>query len=268
VTGHLGVERPDRNPWTPWDIDGPAPGGQGPARVYCLPHAGGSAGSYLPWTRSDKAPGVRFVPVELPGRGTRAGEPLPTSMDELADGVLSVLRTRPEQEKFLLFGHSMGAQVAYETTRRLAVAGRPLPHAVVVSGCRPPGAPPAVTLHEESDDRLLQGITELGGMPAELLEHRDMLGILLPVMRADLALLARYSQQARPAALPCPVVAFTGSEDQHVGLEWITGWRSTTADRFRHRVFPGDHFYLHGQADEVIADIASAAGGPRHLADG
>jgi surfactin synthase thioesterase subunit len=228
-------------------------------RVYCLPHAGGSASSYLTWARAWQGPGLSFVPVELPGRGTRLGEPLLNSLDDVVDGLLGVLAARPEQERFLFFGHSMGAQITYETTRRLATEGRPLPGAVVVSGCRPPGAPVALPLHERNDEELLQGIVDLGGTPAEILEHRELLDMLLPVMRADLGLLARYMESVRPTVLPCPVVALGGADDRFSGPEWITGWRSMTAAGFRHRIFPGEHFFLHGEANNVMAEIATVA---------
>ncbi|UQW99655.1 alpha/beta fold hydrolase [Streptomyces sp. RerS4] len=247
-----------RNRWTPWEA---APGTDGEAetvRVYCLPHAGGSAGSYLAWSRSHEVPGLKFVPVELPGRGTRLSEPLLDSMDEVVDGFLTVLAERPEQERFLLLGHSMGAQIAFETTRRLAQAGRPLPRVVVVSGCRPPGAPVALPLHDRSDEELLRGLVELGGTPAEILEHRELLAMLLPVMRADLGLLARYMTDIRPTVLPCPMVALGGADDRLAGPEWITGWRAMTAGGFRHRVLPGDHFFLHARPAEVMAEIAAA----------
>ncbi|WP_424217346.1 thioesterase II family protein (plasmid) [Streptomyces sp. BI20] len=248
-----------RNRWTPWETGPDADGGAGDARVYCLPHAGGSAGSYLSWSRSQEVPaGLRFVPVELPGRGTRMREPLLSSMDEVVDGLLAVLAERPEEEPFLLMGHSMGAQIAYETTRRLVGAGRPLPRAVVVSGCRPPGAPVALPLHERNDGELLDGIVELGGTPAEILAHPELLEMLLPVMRADLGLLARYMTEVRPTVLPCPLVALGGSDDRLAGPEWITGWRAMTTGGFRRRILPGDHFFLHARAAEVMTEIADA----------
>ncbi|GGU98689.1 thioesterase [Streptomyces litmocidini] len=248
-----------RNRWTPWDSDPVTDGGMGAVRVYCLPHAGGSAGSYLAWARSRQVPGLDFVPVELPGRGTRMAEPLPASMEEVVDGVLSVLEARPEREPFLLFGHSMGAQIAYETTRRLVAGGRPLPRTLVVSGCRPPGSPVAMPLHDRDDDELLKGIVELGGTPAEILEHRELLAMLLPVMRADLGLLSRYMEAVRPTVLPCPVVALGGDGDRLSGPEWIDGWRSVTAGGFRRRILPGDHFFLHDEVDAVMEEIAGAA---------
>lgn len=256
-----------QNRWTPWDA-GPETGEPESVRVYCLPHAGGSASSCLTWTRAERTPGLSFVPVELPGRGTRFAEPLLDSMDEVVDGVLGVLGARPAQEPFLLFGHSMGAQIAYETTRRLVAEGRPLPGALMVSACRPPGSPVALRLHERSDEELLQGIIDLGGTPAELLQHRELLDLLLPVMRADLGLLARYMEAVRPVALPCPVVALGGADDRRSGPEWTSGWRSVAADAFRHRAFPGGHFYLHDRPAGVIAEIATAAEGARSAGRG
>ncbi|BBC91687.1 MULTISPECIES: thioesterase II family protein [Streptomyces] len=248
-----------RNRWTPWD-SAPATGGGGadPVRVYCLPHAGGSAGAYLAWARSRQAPGLHFVPVELPGRGTRMGEPPLTSLSEVVDGVLSVLRERPADEPFVLFGHSMGAQIAYETTRRLVAEERTLPRALVVSGCRPPGSPAALPLHDGDDERLIKDILELGGTPAEILEHRELLAMLLPVLRADLTLLNAYMDEVRPTVLPVPVLALGGTDDLLSGAEWVGGWRAVTAGGFRQRVLPGDHFFLHSRVDEVMAEISAA----------
>ncbi len=87
--------------------------------------------------------------------------------------------------------------------------------------------------------------------------------MLLPVIRADLGLLARYMEAVRPTVLPCPVVALGGADDQLSGPEWITGWRSVTAVGFRPRVFPGEHFFLHEEVAGVMAEIATAAEGAR-----
>lgn len=248
-----------QNRWTPWDTDQRNDDEAESVRVYCLPHAGGSASSYLAWSRSHETPGLRFVPVELPGRGTRLDEPPLTSMDDVVDGFLPVLADRPEWERFLLLGHSMGAQIAYETTRRLAASGRPLPRAIVVSGCRPPGAPVALSPHERSDEEPLEDIVEFDGTPAEILEHRDLLNMLLPVVRTDLELLAGYLADVRPTVLPCPLVALGGADDRLSGPHWITGWRAMTAGGFRHRILPGGHFFLHPRVFEAMVEITAVA---------
>lgn len=249
-----------QNRWTPWDVDQEVGAGRGAnVRVYCLPHAGGSAGAYLTWSRSHAAPGLSFVPVELPGRGTRLGEPPLASMDDVVEGFLSVLHGRPAGERFLLMGHSMGAQIAYEAARRLAARGSTAPEALVVSGCRPPGAPVALPVHGRRDSDLLKGIIALGGTSPEVLQHRDLLAMLLPVLRADLGLLARYMTDVRPTALACPILALAGADDRLAGPPWVTGWRMMTAGAFRHQVLPGGHFFLYDRPADVMAEILQTA---------
>ncbi|GAB7186987.1 alpha/beta fold hydrolase [Kitasatospora sp. Ki12] len=245
--------------WTPWHRDAEPNGRSGPVRVYCLPHAGGSASVYLPWARETGQPDLTVVPVELPGRGTRLAEPPAAAMDEVVDGVLAVLASRPADEPFILLGHSMGARIGYETARRLAVEGRPLPLSLVVTGARPPGTPDVARLHDLTDDDLMERLVELGGTPAEVLEFRDLMRMALPVLRADVTLLAEYNERTRPTVLPCPVLALGGDADLMAGPEWITGWRSTTAARFRHRILPGDHFFPHQRRSEVLAELAAEA---------
>jgi medium-chain acyl-[acyl-carrier-protein] hydrolase len=246
--------------WTPWDT-APGPGaGPGALRVYCLPHAGGSAAGYLPWADRARGYGLDLVPVELPGHGTRRGEPLPGTMKELVDGVLAVLASRPADEAFLLYGHSMGAQVAYETARRLDFGMRPMPRGLVVSGSRPPGRPDSARLRSGSDRDLLGQLAHLGGTPAALLRHKHAARLILPVLRADLDLLAAFSGLALAEALPCPVTALGGAADDLAGPEWISAWESLTSDRFRHRILPGGHFFPYTDPDAVLAAIASHRG--------
>jgi surfactin synthase thioesterase subunit len=117
-------------------------------------------------------------------------------------------------------------------------------------------------MNGQSDHALLETIVQLGGIPSEILGRRDVLDLLLPAMRADLTLVARYTEQIRPTPLPCPVIAFAGAEDQHAGPRWTAGWDSTTTARFYHDVFPGDHFFVHAQVAPVIARVAEIARRP------
>ncbi|MEU9045987.1 MULTISPECIES: alpha/beta fold hydrolase [unclassified Kitasatospora] len=259
MTGWPAVLPDEVTRWTPWHRDAEPDGGSGPVRVYCLPHAGGSASAYLPWARDTGQPDLTIVPVEIPGRGTRLAEPPMTAMDEVVDGLLAVLASRPADEPFILLGHSMGSRIGYETTRRLAAEERPLPLSLVVSGGRAPGTPDVARLHDLTDDDLLERLVDLGGTPAEVLEFEDLMRMVLPVLRADVTLLAEYNERIRPTVLPCPVLALGGSDDLMAGPEWITGWRCTTAARFRHRILPGDHFFLHRQRGEVLAELAAEA---------
>lgn len=254
-----GEPRPvdDTTVWAPWHRETGFRPGPPRVTVYCFPHAGAAATTYLGWARSDEQPDVEFVPVEFPGRGTRRREPLAQTMDEIVTGFLACLPARPQGERFALFGHSMGAHVAYEVARRAAKASWPSPLLLAVSGARPPGAPEAMRLHDLPDDKLLAAVAWLGGIPSQVLADRDMVRAVLPVLRADLALFSAHVERAVAEPLPCPITAFGGSGDVLAHPSWIESWNRLTSAGFRSRILPGDHFFVHPHRSEVMAAIAA-----------
>jgi surfactin synthase thioesterase subunit len=109
-------------------------------RLLCLPFAGAGASFFRPWRRLG-VEGVDVVPVQLPGREARIAEPLYTDVHEAADGLLpELLADLPDPAGPLaLFGHSLGAVLAYELARRLVTAGVAVDR-LFVSGSPGPGA--------------------------------------------------------------------------------------------------------------------------------
>jgi surfactin synthase thioesterase subunit len=245
--------------WTPWN-QSPAPSvhlGQLP--VYCLPHAGGGGTHYLPWLRQQHRHGLEIVPVELPGRGRRLFEDPYSDLDELTTDLADELFAALAPESFVLFGHSMGAYLAYEVTRKLAARGGALPAQLVLSGVRPPGAPPAERFDDLSTAGLLKSLTRLGGTPSEVLERPDLLELVLPALRADLTIVGDFYDTGRLVPLPCPITVFGGRTDHLAGPEWLPGWSGATTGRFAVKVFPGGHFYLHDHPAEVLRELAAVA---------
>src|SRR6059058_3650797 len=92
-------------------------------RLICFPHAGGSASAYVPLARA-LAPEVEVLAVQYPGRQDRRHEPPIEDVNRLADLAADVLPT-DSARPYALFGHSMGALVAYETALRLSQDERP-----------------------------------------------------------------------------------------------------------------------------------------------
>src|SRR5262245_46733711 len=86
-------------------------------RLLCLPFAGGASSLYRSWPRA--LPSIEVWPVELPGRGARMDEPPCADMTELCDG-LSAAIDQVADLPLALYGHSMGARIAFELARRLA----------------------------------------------------------------------------------------------------------------------------------------------------
>ncbi|CAN0258598.1 unnamed protein product [Discosporangium mesarthrocarpum] len=92
---------------------------------------------------------------------------------------------------FALFGHSMGALVAFELALKLrADGGKRTPSHLIVSGCRPPhlrGASVATVpvVSQLPRDQLIEHLVLLGGIAGELRDHEELLDFFLPTIRAD-----------------------------------------------------------------------------------
>ncbi|MEV4275061.1 thioesterase II family protein [Actinoplanes xinjiangensis] len=221
-------------------------------RMYCFPHSGGSPGEYLRWGARLRDHDVRAV--QLPGRGSRLSEEPFTRM---ADLVRALIGNVGFAAPYVLFGHSLGALVAYETARELRDRGLPGPEALVLSGTAAPHALPYRPLMSDLDGpELLAEIERLyGPVPAPLHEDPELSTLLLTGLRADLAIVSGYRPvPAEP--LDCPITVLGGRDDDepHDGLR---AWRSYTTGAFDLRLFPGDHFYFREHPDAFFDHLGT-----------
>ncbi|MFD4529076.1 thioesterase II family protein [Streptomyces sp. NPDC058470] len=223
-------------------------------RLVCLPHAGGTAGSFYGWTATLPAD-VELTAVQYPGRQDRLCEPCLWDMGELADGVAQALLPLLDRP-VALFGHSMGAALAYEVTLRLETLYRARPRQLFVSGHASPTRPRVGRdLHLRDDAAMLAGLLELGGMDEAVSADPELLALLMPSFRADLRLIETYRPcGARPVTVP--VTAYTGDADPGVPVADVAAWADLAAGEFDLRAFPGGHFYLVDQETEVVSDIS------------
>ncbi len=152
----------------------------------------------------------------------------------------------------------MGAVLANEIARILLERETIVPRHLFVSSRRPPHMPASETnLHTLPDDELIEEIDlRYGGVPRELRDSADLLALLIPVLRADIAALETF-RPSKSAALPCPISAFGGARDPLVPRDHLEAWREQTDGPFRVRVFPGGHFYMDSQRDALLADLSA-----------
>ncbi|SBT41373.1 thioesterase II family protein [Micromonospora narathiwatensis] len=222
-----------------------------PVRLFCLPYAGGGASVFRRWQQG-LGPDVEVLPVQLPGRENRITE---DPRFDVAD-VAAAIATRAEPP-YAIYGHSMGGRVAFEVVRELCRTGAPLPLRLYVGGARAPHVTATGLfdgLSRVDDAELLRRLADGGGLPAELLNHPELVELLLPLLRADLGRVDGY-RYVPGEPLPVPIVAFSGVRDRAVAREHSAAWAEHTAAGFTLHEIGGGHFFLLDQLDELLAAI-------------
>jgi len=181
--------------------------------------------------------------IQLPGRGHRFGEPHVRQLEPLsrlvAQGLLPYL-----DKPFVLFGHSLGALLCFETARNLRRENLRQPAHLFVSATEAP--------HRRSRDELLSGLPksalvkklhEFNGTPVEVLQNDELLDLMLPTIRADFELCDTYEYQSEPP-LECAMTIYGGLEDHEVEAAGLAAWSEMTVGPSEIRMFPGSHFYI------------------------
>ncbi|GLY16556.1 alpha/beta fold hydrolase [Kineosporia rhizophila] len=219
------------------------------ARLVCLPHAGGSASFFVPVAAS-LSPHTDVVAVQYPGRQDRRAErPIP-DIAVLAQHVHRLLSPMTDLPLFL-FGHSMGASLAFEVARLLEASGHPGPARVFASGRRAPSVYREERVHQLDDNGLLAEIRSLDGTSALVLNDDELMRAALPALRADYQAAELY--QGEPGAtIKAPVTVLTGDADPKTSLDDAKAWADHTTGDFDLQVFPGGHFFLTDQTAAVM----------------
>ncbi|MFQ6392992.1 thioesterase II family protein [Nocardia sp. KC 131] len=225
-----------------------------PARhqLVCMPPGGGSATAYRALATKLGA-GIGVAAVQYPGRQDRLGEPAISDMDTLTGRIAEEILRQGPIERLALFGHSMGATVAFETACKLERAGQSVT-TLFVSGRPAPTFVEPGRLHLASDDELIGDLERLATDPASVRILRDepsLAELVLPAVRSDYQAVETYHYcQGDPLA--GDIAALVSTEDPTMVPEQADQWRDHTMGSFERALFPGGHFYL----DEKVSEVA------------
>ena len=243
----------------------PTPRTAARVRLFCLPHSGAGASVFRPWSAQiDER--IEIAAVQLPGREELIGEPPYASLGCLLNDLCAALAGHIDRP-YAMFGHSMGARLAFLVTHELHARGARLPERWFFSACPAPSAAPADVSWKLADSELVERLRSLGGTPAAVLDDADLTELLIPVVHADLMVCAGWNE-VRRRALAVPIRTFAGSDDRYATPERHLAWDRETSAGCAHSVLAGGHFFLPAALRSVLGIIGADLLAPAPAGEG
>jgi external thioesterase TEII len=215
--------------------------------LFCIPFSGGNAYSYTALKKQLPA-SIRCFSLELPGHGTRIAEPLLYSVDEMTEDLLRQIDGNLDSE-FALFGHSLGALLAFMLCRKLTEAGKPLPILLIVSGQTAPSLLKTDKHYLLPDDKFVEVLKDLDGTPGELLSEKSFLDFFIPIVKADFRAISNYRYQIKKP-LNVPLIVLVGKQEK-IKTEDVLRWKEETISETEFYWFEGGHFFIYDNVKKI-----------------
>jgi medium-chain acyl-[acyl-carrier-protein] hydrolase len=233
-------------------------------RLICVPYAGGGTAVFSEWPQK-LGKDVEVCCLQLPGRETRFREKPFELMSELVPAAAEGIRDFLDKE-FSLYGHSLGALIAFELVRYFRRHFGSEPANLIVSAARAPQLPyPFLSIGKLPQREF---ISEVGKryepISPELLADADMLQATLPILRADFAVFETYAYRDEPP-LTANIHVFGGESDRTVSHEALLAWQAQTSGAHSVTMIPGGHFFIRDQRHRVLEFIRSLLCPPNPL---
>jgi medium-chain acyl-[acyl-carrier-protein] hydrolase len=224
-------------------------------KLFCFPYAGGSASFYREWGFANNE--IDVIPLEYPGHGSKYCEPLCNNMSDLTDILIKEMQEKYQLhtlKTISLFGHSMGATVAYEIAEKLERKyDKKIDYLFLSSKSSPNNRMEQIDC--SNVNKLKGSLIQMGGTNEKILEEEDFLDVFLPIIQEDLNILTNYHGISKhQEKLNCQAVLLLGSDDT-VTMESILSWNQYIESIKALHVLKGDHFYLKQNQVKVLKMI-------------
>ena len=199
-----------------------------------LPHAGGSSNLYKNLGKNIEC---ETLNIDYSGHWKRMNEPLATSFKELEDDVINIIRkTIPSGSRIIIFGHSLGAILAWEIIPQIVGHGIEI-CGLFLSACEDPGT--------FSKSKLFYFNEEKEIIPLLGIESKDIgsqfIDVFLPILENDLLLCREYKSNCMYRDIRAIIIY--GSDDEMINKSDIKKWNKYV--RIMNTIeLEGDHFYL------------------------
>lgn len=215
-------------------------------KLLCIPYAGCSACYYNKWV-SYFNNNITVYPLELAGRGMRDDEDfyvnIEHAIDDLFEKVISIIG----KSEYVLFGHSMGALIAFELCNRLENREGNKPMHLIISGYSAPQLP-----QQDQDKDVREIVMELGGMPNEVWNDPFLYDTFMPILQADYHLIRNYRYSLGRKPLKTNISILYGEDDNKTPFDKIIRWRELTSGNFKYYSFKGGHFFINQYTNDLV----------------
>ncbi|MDC0744932.1 non-ribosomal peptide synthetase [Polyangium mundeleinium] len=209
-------------------------------RLYALPPAGAGTSAFRPW--ASKLHDVEVWALALPGREIHAAQSPITRFGEVITHLEEEILQEPRR-RFVLYGHSLGALIAFELARRLEHTHGMVPDMLIVGACRAPQLDNPLHFHASSSNEEILHFAARIDPSSSWTADADVVAGVIPALRADLLLFSDYRyREAQP--LSCPLTAWGGEEDIWVERPHLMPWAHLSRGAFQHHTWPGGHLFL------------------------
>lgn len=222
-------------------------------RLFCFPYAGGSSSTYMAWCNRFNDD-VEVVLVQPPGRGTRFSEQAHENMTSYI-GELMQYASYITDIPYVFFGHSLGSRVAFELSCNLKSSNMPLPVYFIASGSRAPHMTnERKSLYALSDEEFMEELKKLNGTPKEVLANRELMELLIPLLRADFNISDNY--KANKICMPFPILTLHGEKDSDISTAQANAWGELSSVDHELIILPGDHFFINQNQVDVLKIVS------------
>ena len=222
--------------------------------LVCFPHAGGAASAFYPFV-SELTQEWHLLIAQYSGRGSRYSEPLNSSLMQTVEEITHALKDYQNRE-LIFFGHSMGAKIAFEVAASLHHKPK-----LLIASCSPPPdrfsghRPPS---HDYSDAVLSEYLRSLGGTVADLLENKEIMELVLPIIRADFQSLNSYTSSVINKRVDVPIIGLVADQDTSADSTLVQRWKNWTSRGYATLSVTGNHFYFQNTEIGLAAYIQRA----------
>lgn len=233
-------------------------------KLFCLPYAGGSASIYLKWAKSMSNSDIDLIPIEYKGHGIRMDEEFYENFSDMIEDVYQIISDEiANMDTYMIYGHSMGAYVAFEVASLLEQRRNCYALHVFLSGREAPcywGKNKKV-ISNLSEEKFLSEIVNYGGMESSYLKDKEVLDIILPIIRNDFRIIESMNKDQEYRALNSPLSIMNGKSDSCLSEERVKEWKRFSAFVCNIRYYDGGHFYINDHIDEICDYICRCSNG-------